>query len=207
MIIIILHAFSDLFSMVNMSRTPSDCIKHLDVAQATVVVTYLRQLETQRDFNQTSSEVPDLCSPDKLSEFCDVYDQFLTRYVALTEASTKEEARPTARYTVQWLNRLIGVEHLVNTAVDGKVLYNFYFNEAHFITDDEDVSKHYLQLVASNVHYLILAELGQQKTSSRWESTTRCRPHPPGGGPTALGIGHVSLAKVGFHPGIPREDH
>ena len=109
---------SDELSITNMSRTPNDCIKHLDVAQASVVVNYLRQLEGQRDLHQTSAEAPDLHSPEKLSEFCDVYDLFIKRYVTITEANTNEEDKKTVRTTVPWLNRLIGIEPLVNMALN-----------------------------------------------------------------------------------------
>ena len=106
-----------------MSRTVNDCTKHLDVAQASVVESYLRQLEVQRDMHRTSAEAPDLSSPVKLTEFCDVYDLFITRYVALKEANTNEEAKKSVRTIIMWLNRLIGIEPLVNMAMDNQVMY------------------------------------------------------------------------------------
>ena len=65
MIIINLYVYSDSPRAINMSHTASDCAKHLDVTQASEVLVYLHQLESQRDPNCTSSEVPDLHSPTR----------------------------------------------------------------------------------------------------------------------------------------------
>ena len=112
MIIINLHVYSDLPRAINMSHTASDCVKHLDVTQASEVLMYLRQLVTQRDLNRTSSEVPYLCSAAQLTEFCDVYDHVLGQYLALKEARTVEAARPAARTAVHWLNCMFATEPL-----------------------------------------------------------------------------------------------
>ena len=160
-VIIVRHICSKESSTINMNRTANDCTKHLDVVQASHVENWLRQLTVRRDVHRTSAEAPDLSSPVKLTEFCDTYDLFIARYVALKEADTSEESKKNVRTIVMWLNRLTGTEPLVNTAGDNSVLYQFYFEPDHFITDDKAAQDVYLKLVATNVNYLILAELGQ----------------------------------------------
>ena len=91
-----------------------------------------------------------------------MYDQVLRHYLALKAGHSGEATGQAVRTSVHWLNRMFATEPLVNT-VNRSIMYDFYFNEEHFVVDDETVRNHYLGLVAYNIQYLVLAAMSQRK--------------------------------------------
>ena len=181
---------------VKMNRTTSECIKNLAVAEAESVLQYLRELSVRKDPRRVSSEAPDLQSPARVTEFCDMYDHVVGQYVILEAAKTQESKRAAARAAIQWMNRLFGVEPLVSTK-DQQIMYNYYFQEETFFGDDKEIRTEGLALVAANIKYLVLAELRQRRRTLGGHQPTIAAGVTP----------EASTAEVRLYPGPNREDH
>ena len=185
---------------VKMNRTTSECIKNLAVAEAESVLQYLRELSVRKDPRRVSSEAPDLQSPARVTEFCDVYDHVVGQYVILEAAKTQESKRAAARAAIQWINRLFGVEPLVSTK-DQQIMYNYYFQEETFFGDDKEIRTEGLALVAANIKYLVLAELRQRRRTLGGHQPATAAGLTPEATPQPLATGMHQPPKSAFTQG------
>ena len=145
-----------------MSCTTDSCTKNLAMLAAPDVLSFLRKLGTKNDPRHTSSEVPDLRTVAQEHEFCEVYDEVLRHYQVLAAGDTDEMTRQAEGVSVNWFNRMFATEPLVSMQ-DRAIMFDFYFQEENFVTEDTVRRDHFLALVAYNVNYLVLAAMGQHK--------------------------------------------
>ena len=114
-------------------------------------------METGPDTHRSAAEVPELGTDAQKNEFC----AFIKHYNALCNVGGEAEVVRSCNQAISWLNRMTASEPIVSPV--GMVMVDFLFEEAHFLAAESGTRDYYKSLVASNVIYLVMAELNQCK--------------------------------------------